>query len=404
MTAPYNTPSAGPARPRPDVDELAAPATQVVRDRDAYLGQSPDVGRRLTDDQIELFVGDDAALALQREFERLQPQYIALHDVGTSSSLRLLQSMAATTGKVMRLTVRRQGHGVALATLRFVEIKGSDGSVLRVYSTDIDADTHGRHEIARVLLAHARLAVMVFGDLPPHALGAALQPLSESLSHGRWPNRHLLMVPLGATTALKGFGDTFTERGVQVQVAPRVARATDAWSLIGTAWNQLDGLDSRPAPAPPAPAPGATAAAAAAAARAEARTQPMGLATDRAAPAPREQVNWYDYAHRCISLKGMISCCVFNRADGHSLAHAGGRPPAEVMQALGERLLATAGDMGAMLGTGAEVNEATVSYASHHIMLRALPRYPGLVLHAMVDASTGNLAVLRAQLQRLDPA
>jgi hypothetical protein len=26
------------------------------------------------------------------------------------------------------------------------------------------------------------------------------------------------------------------------------------------------------------------------------------------------------------------------------------------------------------------------------------------VLHAMVDASTGNLAVLRAQLQRLDPA
>ena len=89
--------SPAPTR-RPDPDELAAPATQIVRDRDAYLGQSRDVGRRLTDEQVELFVADDPAAALQRELERLAPSYIALHDVGTSSSLRLLQAMAATTG------------------------------------------------------------------------------------------------------------------------------------------------------------------------------------------------------------------------------------------------------------------------------------------------------------------
>lgn len=393
-TMPYPAPLSSSQVARRDVDELSAPATQIVRDRDAYLGQSRDIGRRLTDDQVELFVGDEPAAALQREFERLSPSYIALHDVGAASSLRLLQSMASTTGKVMRLTVRRQGHGVPLATLQFVEITGSDGSALRVYSTDVDADTHARQLIARVLIAHARLAVLIFGDLPSHALAASIQPLMQSVSQNHWPGRHMLMIPLGAPAPLNSFAAPFTAAGLTVQVAPRVARATDAWSFIGSSWNQLEGL-SPPAAAAPAPAPVATVD------DSEAPTQPMGLVRDHATQ--RDGINWFDYVQRCASVKGMISCCVFDRSNGHALAHAGGRPPAEIMQALGERLLVTAGDIGAMMGTGTAVTEATVSYASHHLMLRALPRQPGVVLHAVLDAATGNLALARAQLQRLDP-
>lgn len=406
-TMSYPAPHSSTPGPRPDADELAAPATQIVRDRDAYLGQNRDIGRRLTDDQVELFVSDEPAAALQRELERLHPQFIALHDVGTSSSLRLLQSMATTTGKVMRLTVRRQGQGVPLATLQFVEIAGTDGSSLRVYSTDVDADTHARQLIARVLVSHARLAVMVFGDLPTHALAAGVQPLIQAVSHERWPGRHLLMIPLGAPAPINSFASPFTAAGLHVQVAPRVARATDAWSFIGSTWNQIEGVG---APAP-APAPETD--------RSHARTQPMGLGVDRSptqstshterhrppperAPGP-SAINWFDYVQRCASVKGMISCCVFDRSNGQALAHAGGRPPAEIMQALGERLLATAGDIGAMMGTGTAVTEATVSYATHHLMLRALPRQPGVVLHAVLDAATGNLALARAQLQRLDP-
>jgi hypothetical protein len=386
---------------RPDVDELSAPATQIVRDRDAYLGQSRDIGRRLTEDQVELFVADDPAVALQRELQRLQPVYIALHDVGTASSLRLLQSMAASTGKVMRLTVRRQGHGVPLATLQFVEIRGSDGSALRVYSTDIDADTHARHDIARVLVSHARLAVLVCGDLPTHALAAAMHPLHEGLGQERWPNRQMLMIPLGAPAALNNLLAPFGHSGIRVQVSPRVARATDAWTYIGSTWNQIEGITSAPeaAPAPAAPPAPATAPAA----DAEERTQPMGLAADR--PGGTDAgTNWFDYVQRCASVKGMVSCCVFDRSSGHALAHAGGRPPAEVMQALGERLLSTAGEVGAIMGTGTEVLDATLSFATHHVLLRALPRHPGVVLHAVLDAPTGNLTVAKAQLQRLDPA
>jgi hypothetical protein len=387
-------PSTQAPRP-PEADDLSAPATQIVRDRDAYLGQSRDIGRRLTADQIELFVSDDPAVALQRELERLAPQYIALHDVGTSSSLRLLQSMSNTTGQVMRLAVRRQGHGVPLATLQFVEIAGSDGSTLRVYSTDVDADSHTRHLMARVLVSHARLAVLLFGDLPPHALAAALQPLSDAAGHERWPNRQMLLIPLGLPAHLKAFADLFQRKGIDAQVAPRVARATDAWSSIGAAWNRLDEIAPEP---PPGYEPTVEQQ------RpddAEAPTQPMGLPGGRAAA--RGGINWFDYVQRCASVKGMISCCVFDRSDGHPLAHAGGRPPAEVLQALGEQLLATAGEIGAIMGAGPGVLEATVSFPNHHLLLRALPRQPGVVLHAVLDAATGNLAVAKAQLQRLDP-
>jgi hypothetical protein len=395
-TMQHSAPHPNAARPRPDADDPSAPATQIVRDRDAYLGQNRDVGRRLTDDAVELFVGDDPALALQRELERLAPLFIALHDVGSSSSLRLLQSMAATTGRVMRLTVRRQGQGVALATLKFVEIAGSDGSALRVYSTDIDADTHTRHDMARVLVSHARLAVLVFGDLPTHALTSAMQPLVEAVGHTRWPNRQILMIPLGAPAPLNTYVSTFGAAGIQVQVAPRVARATDAWSFIGSRWNQLEGQSAETG------TPAVTGAQPAASDSSEAPTEPMGLAADR--PGERSSINWFDYVQRCASVKGMISCCVFDRSNGQALAHAGGRPPAEVMQALGERLLSTAGEIGAMMGTGTQVVEAAVSYPTHHLLLRALPRQPGVVLHAVLDAATGNVALARAQLQRLDPA
>ena len=119
---------------RPSRAELAAPATQIVRDREDYLGQGlQDVGRRIADDQVELFVSGDPAAALQQQFERLAPEFIALHDVGTSASLRLLGALAGAAGaRVQRLSIRRQGHGVALAVLQFVEVPLADGQHVRI--------------------------------------------------------------------------------------------------------------------------------------------------------------------------------------------------------------------------------------------------------------------------------
>ncbi|MEO5734445.1 MAG: hypothetical protein ABIN96_17360 [Rubrivivax sp.] len=119
------------------------PRTQIVGDRDAYLGQGRhDVGRRVAEDQVELFITADVPGSLQKEFMLHAPEFVAVHDIGTSESLRLLASLADAAGaRVQRLSVRRQGQGVALAVLQFVEIPLPDGTLMRIYSTDLNADT-----------------------------------------------------------------------------------------------------------------------------------------------------------------------------------------------------------------------------------------------------------------------
>jgi hypothetical protein len=107
LTSPEErSPSASPRQ-----GDLDAPQTQVVADRDAYLGQGRhDVGRRISDDQVELFISGDLAQSLQQEFSRHAPEFIALHDVGTSASLRLLASMANPAGaRVQRCRCAARG-------------------------------------------------------------------------------------------------------------------------------------------------------------------------------------------------------------------------------------------------------------------------------------------------------
>ena len=142
---------------RPPRGDLTAPATQIVRDREDYLGQSQrDIGRRLTEDQVELFVSGDPAGALQLQLDKLVPEYIALHDVGTSATLRLLGALAGAAGaRVQRLSIRRQGLGVALAVIQFVEIPVPDSAPLRLYSTDVNADSQARQAPAPAAPARA---------------------------------------------------------------------------------------------------------------------------------------------------------------------------------------------------------------------------------------------------------
>lgn len=219
--------------------DLGAPATQIVGDRDAYLGQGG-VGRRMTEDQVELFITGDVAGALQREFQAQNPSFITLHDVGCSSSLRLLGSLAAAAGgKLQRLSVRRQGHGLALAVLQFVEVPLADGSGLRVYSTDVSGDGAARLQLAQVLLAHSRLGVLMVGDLPLTAVSNALHPLHEKMARGVWPNRELLMLPVaGNATLTRQAAELALGTPVEVQLAPRAGKPRQIWAVISDTWNR----------------------------------------------------------------------------------------------------------------------------------------------------------------------
>ena len=402
-------------------DDLSAPQTQIVGDREAYLGQGRhDVGRRISEDQVELFVTNDIAPALQQEFDMHGPEFVAVHDVGMSASMRLLTSLVGSTGaRVQRLSIRRQGHGVALAVLQFVEVPLADGTPVRVYSTDINADAATRASVARVLLANSKLGVLLVAELPANALAGQLTPLHESIRRGPWPNRDLLLVPLGSSVALASIGATLSsDTAVAVHVAPHASKPRHVWNFVGGAWNRLHGTPNgqralpteiaRAVPRPRVP-------------QTEAATVPMPL--DPLAPAkpartppprmapPMESVtpmpvpggtSWQTYVDRCALIKGTVACCVFDTHSMQPLASSGGPPSAERLAQQGAALLNAMNDASRSLGLGPARAEASVSTANHHLLLRPVPGHPGVALHLVLQASSGNLMLARMQLERVE--
>jgi hypothetical protein len=289
------------SRHEPDADAdaqpLLSPATQIIESSDDYLGEGQtDLGRRVAPDKVELFAAADAATAVAEQLARQHCEFLALHDVGASGGLRLLASIAAALRTpVQQLAIRRQGQGVPLATVRFVEIPGRQNRTLRVYSTDIDADMQARRQLATLLVGHARLAALLVGQLPAHVLTSHLQPLRLAIRSGPWRNRVLLMIPSGANADLAAQAAALsTDHGPQVTVTAPATGLNQAWSLVAGAWNQMregrrPGRGNEAAAVatgnPAAPATGAAAAEAAAPAAAAASADaPTGAAPAAAAP------------------------------------------------------------------------------------------------------------------------
>ena len=110
------------------------------------------------------------------------------------------------------------------------------------------------------------------------------------------------------------------------------------------------------------------------------------------------------YVKQVRELGGVAGCCVFEIASGHAVAHAaaaGAEIDAAALAQQGRTLLAAMADAGRSLGLGAAASEAAVTVADHQLLLRALPKHPGLALHALLDGSA-NPTLVRLQLQRLD--
>jgi hypothetical protein len=394
--------------------ELLSPATQIVGDTDTYLGSaSSDIGRRIADDQLELFVSCHPAEAMLQHLAQRAPDFIAIHDVGTNTSARLLGAVAAAASrKLQKLLIRRQGYGVALATLQFVELPLSPGRNLRIYTTLVDADTQTRHQLAQVLLAHSRLAVVMIGELPPHALDSSLQPLRDAMASGPWPNRQMLLVPLAPAASLPAQAATLPGRsGVMVSTTPQASRPAEAWSFISGAWNRLNAADAprAPTPRPEVPRPSVPEYAPPPTAASYAPTQPLELnpmpvtAQQAAAPSSGHTL-WNDYVRRCAAIKGVIECCVFDIDLQRSLAHSGTQRMAERLAAKGAMLHAVMTDCANVLGLGPANPDAAITLTQHYLLLRPMPGRARIALHLLIDRHHGNIGLARAQLQQIDQA
>lgn len=413
---PWHDPAAdtGPAT----LNDQLAPRTQLVPDRDAYLGQgSRDVGRRIADDQVELFAATDPVTALDLELRQHQPLFLALHDLGASASLRLLASVAQAAGSpLQRLTIRRQGHGDALATVPFIEVQLADGKPLRCYTTDVAGDTTLRQSMARTLLHHASLGVLLVGPQAPEVLMPQAQALLAAQPQQSRLQAELLLLPLTAGTALAGLASLLQGGGSTVHVAPPAAKTRQAWSQMAQVWNRLQGGLGGSAPLPVAfngeaeatPANAAATPSPAAPARtavddSDAPTLPMGLnpmrARAAAAAAPTGNL-WQVYADSCALLKGALAACAFDPLGGHALAHAGrGAEPAQLAEQ-GAALLRTMTDAARALGLGAAPSDGSLSVGHHHLLVRPVPGHPGVALALLLSDST-NLTLAKLQLERV---
>ena len=216
--------------------------TRMMDDRDAELEEGQiDVGRRVDSRTVELFVACEPPDAVQQQLEHRRPNFIAIHDVGTASSRRMISGLGAAGGQgVQRLVIRRQGAGIELATIEFAEVPTRQGHWLRVYSTQIEADTQVRHALAHLLLAYASLSVLMIGELPAHALDGALNPLADAIATGPWINTNMLVLPLASAVAIPGaVAKLSRHRGLEVRSTPQVTRPSDAWSYISSSWSRL---------------------------------------------------------------------------------------------------------------------------------------------------------------------
>ena len=399
-------------------------ATQLLEDEGDYLAtDKEEIGRQIGGNERELFVSCAPAEALQQQFEHLQPNFIAVHDIGTSSSRKLLTGIAAASGRaVQKLVVRRQGYGTALATLEFVELPTADNQLLRLYTTEADADTASRHAIARALLAYSRLGVVMVGELPGHAIASALKPLHDDIIAGPWPNRNLLLLPLASASTLVTHGlDLGRGTGVAVRTTPQVARPADAWAFITGTWSRL--REQTPADGRAVPELGAFKPAAYQPKRPPHETglpsgdtlpmedgRPPVVLTMRPMPAiatpsysptlPSTLIE--RYVKQVSELNGVISCCVFDVQSGKPIAHAGANPAGPELATQGCALLAAMAGASRALGFGHALPEAAISLGAHHLLLRGVPRNPGLAMHAVLDKTSANLTLARLQVLRMD--
>ena len=395
-----------------------AVATQFARDEDDYLAPDKlDIGRQTSANVRELFVSCAPAEALQQQFEHLHPEFIAVHDIATTSSRKLLAGIAAASARsVQKLIIRRQGFGTQLASLEFLELPTAEGRTLRMYATAAEADADARGDLAHMLLAFSRLAVVMVGDIAGSEMPAALAPLRAQMVSGPWPNRQMLLLPLASASTLVTQGiELGRGTGVNVRTTPQVTRPADAWGFINGTWGRLRGADPAARPRPLQSAATAAvptrgnglAGSAGALPGARSGADPLSMRPMPAVPSaasraitPKGLVD--RYVHQLAELAGMVSCCVFDVASGLEIAHAGARPDPSELARHGSSLLGSMGAASRALGLGHAVPDAAITLGAHHLLLRAVPRHPGLALHAVLDKSHANLTLARLQIQRMD--
>ncbi|GIX25309.1 MAG: hypothetical protein KatS3mg122_2540 [Caldimonas sp.] len=390
-------------------------ATQIMaRDSDdPRVAGSQDIGRLTGPNTRELFVTCDAAEALRLQFEHLQSQHVALHDIGGNVSRQLLRQLAVQGGSaVQKLIIRQQGYGTLLASIEYATYASPEGQRIHIYSTDVQSTPAGQQAVAKVLMENAQVSVVLLGEMAGQGSANALRQWMQWVHVPAWVCPSLLIMPLGpaaAQAAAAQSAQVVQRHGMLVRAAPQPSRPADAWSFILGFW-QKNAARGRLAGAPPAnlgPSPP--------------QLTPLTLQfdappVDRAAPpshtppAPpaqttptaAAQVSIEAYVGLVAQMTGLLSCCVFDVHLGAPLGYAGRGPSPLDMARQGAAILKAQQMARLALNLGEPIHEILTSSDRHHQVVRPLPGLPDVALHCLLDRHKTNQSLVRFQLQRLD--
>jgi hypothetical protein len=371
---------------------------------DAYLGRDAQrVGLSVGEGRHEIFAACPPAEALRMQLEERPAAYIAVHDLGGQAAHGLLASLSMGLQLTLqRLLIRRQGSGVTLATIEFVELPLGGGQALRVYSTHVDADSAARKLIGETLLAFSRLGVLLIGAMPPHALHASLLPLRERVQVQPWTNRQLLLVPMsGNLTELPALARQLVAGTVVEANTTAVApHPSAAWAQVQSAWDLARG-DPAAVAAPPTVDPMVLSISPATPA-APLPMRPMPAPSTSQATGPAE-AQLERYVKAAAGLRGAIDACIFRIVDRRVLAHAGRHADGQAIAAQGASLIAAGLRAAAGLGAGHSTLDAQLTLDDKLLVARVLPQSHSLGLLAIFERAHCNPATIGAHLQRLEP-
>jgi hypothetical protein len=372
-------------------------ATQLLQYESDYLDDRPDIGRAIGEGVRELFISTEPATALEQQFEFRRPSFVALHDLNCTTSRKLLAAVAASFNRpVHRLEIRRHGYGTTYASIEFVDCPSSLGVPVRLYSTDIDADTQTRQALARVLMGHSVITVMMVGDMASHTLTQQLDRLRQQMAEPSWSCRHLQFMPLFPSAWLEpAMAELGRASGAETRLTPQVTRPLDAWTFLSAAWNQLQAQrhphGKAPLLGPLSVNPGNAAA-----------TMPRAAPAAAAASSTGASGDLERLVQGIADLPGVTSCCVFELTSSRTLAQVGMEPAPVELARRGTTLMALARNTRKQLGLPGQADEVLIMGGAPALAVRALTSRPELAVHVAFTPAKADWPVLRPRIMALD--
>ncbi|MDQ6683792.1 MAG: hypothetical protein M3Z16_01580 [Pseudomonadota bacterium] len=415
------------SKPRDFADtEQASEGFQATAIMESIATEVNERGQIIDRHLSDLVISGSPAQAIREHFaqtradlDKASSMITLLDPVGAWASA-VIKALSDAGGRpIERLHLREQGTLRTLAMIERTTLVRRQEDTLRIFHADVRAPGADNAEIPVALMERSQMTAVIVGPMQPHAVDSLLRSLQHATALPGWRCPHLLfqLPPSGAWIEAKVRSMVWPERLRIHVVTEPMTGASSVWNAMLVIWNRAR---LQPGWDPDSVAPmlgegdfpikvGELGPAAGAVAAVDAST--LGaVASGDVAPASEvregaETSRWRNSLAPLLRLEGLLGCALVDAASGEVLAHERRDDQALDMAAAAvacQGLLQAHRDAAAVVGLADPIEEIISSSGPRHLLLRTLPRHPGLFVVALLHKHRTNLALARFQLLELE--